>query len=270
VADVREGFWIPDVNSEHVKQVFWPWCTGLAYLDRWETLAWIVVVVVCVGWTVLGWDAGGWFFLLQAALPWGCAITLSVLWKRSIFYDRYLSFAQWALLCYWGTVCARLGDWRRGTSGDACATGAARLVLGAFIAASAVAGTDWNVSRTGGLHPPLAQAGEFLKEHARAGDQVWVSGAAEVNRVRYYASQAGLPNLWVRGHVSLGQRGTSSTSPRCAAKTSSKPTRPRTRPNASGKLRRAAPMHRPEPSRSTFRDDASQYSVALYERIRKK
>jgi hypothetical protein len=35
-----------------------------------------------------------------------------------------------------------------------------------------------------------------LKEHARPQDQVWVSGAAEVNRVRYYVSQAGLPNLW--------------------------------------------------------------------------
>jgi hypothetical protein len=34
-----------------------------------------------------------------------------------------------------------------------------------------------------------------MVEHARPGDQVWVSGAAEVNRARYYASQAGLPNV---------------------------------------------------------------------------
>jgi hypothetical protein len=235
VTDVRDGFWIPDVTTEQVAQVFWPWCTGLSYLDRWETLAWIFALVVCVGWTVLGRDPAGWFFLLQAALPWGCAIALSVIWKRSIFQDRYLSFAQWALLCYWGTVCARFPGWP------------ARLVLGASIAASAVAGIDWRVP-TG--PPAIAQAGEFLKEHARPGDQVWVSGAAEVNRLRYYADQAGIPNLWARCHVSLGQKGHIVHVASLCGEDILESDAAQNPPGDSGKLRRAAPTPRPEPSRS--------------------
>jgi hypothetical protein len=53
------------------------------------------------------------------------------------------------------------------------------------------------------------------------------------------------------------KRGTSSTSRPCAEKTSSSPTRPKTRPSASGKHRRAAPMRRPERSRSWKRPFAT-------------
>jgi len=260
IADVRDGFWIPDVNSEQVKQVFWPWCTGLPYLERWETLAWILVLVVCVGWTLVGRDAAAWFFLLQAALPWGFAIMLSIVWKRSIFYDRYLSFAQWALLCYWGTVCARLPGWP------------VRFVLGSFIAASAVAGIDWRVLESGGSRPPLAQAGEFLKQHAKPGDQVWVAGAAEVNRVRYYASQAGLPNLWVRCHVSLGQKGhIVHLSSLCGEDIleSDAAQNPPERFWQAGDSRSYPPAGTKQILEATFRDGIAQYTVALYERIKR-
>jgi hypothetical protein len=255
VADVRDGFWIPEVNVEQVKQVFWPWCTGLPYLGRWETVAWIAVLLVCLGWTLIGRQAAAWLFLLQAALPWGCAIALSVIWRRSIFYDRYLSFAQWALLCYWGAVCARFPGWP------------ARLVLGAFIATSAVAGIDWQVPSG---PPAIAQAAEFLRDHARPGDQVWVSGAAEVNRVRYYTTQAALPNLWVRCHVALGQKGhTVHLASLCGEDIleSDATQKPPERFWQAGETRGYAAAGTRQVLEATFHDDAGRYSVALYERI---
>jgi hypothetical protein len=192
ISDVRKGFWIPEVHAEHAARVFWPWCSGLSYLDVWEKSAWVAVIALCLGTTVLRRDLIGYFFLLQAGVPWAASIALSAIWGRSIFYDRYLSFAQWALLCYWGTTCSRLPS------------PLLRLVVACIIAASALAGLQLKTSQKPAA---LAQAAEFLRKHALADDAVWVSGPAEINLMRYYTSQVGLLQLGVKCPVHLGGKG---------------------------------------------------------------
>ena len=192
IAAVREDFWIPELHADEAARVFWPWCTGLHYPDSWGRAGWLLVLLLCLGWTVVRRDLAACFFLAQALVPWFCSLVLSLSWQRSIFYDRYLSFAQWALLGYWGTVCARFPGWP------------ARLLLASFIGASAAASCMWPVADG---PPALAQAAEFLKKHTTPGDQIWVACAADLNRLRYYASQVGLSDLWVRCNCVLGQKG---------------------------------------------------------------
>lgn len=183
VTDVKEGFWISEVTWDEVERVFFPWCTGVSYLDPWEKRLWLLMLALCLGWTFYVRKAACWFFLLQAALPWVFSLGFSVLSGRSIFYDRYLSFAQWALLGYWGTVFCYLPGWPL------------RFLLAGFVGLSAVFGIDLKIPES---PPALAQAAQFLKEHHQPGDQVWTNGAMAVNRLRYYLSQAGLTEVQVK------------------------------------------------------------------------
>lgn len=184
--DVRDNFWIPQVSFDEAERVFWTWCTGLAYLDSWERAAWLVVLLGSLGWTVYSrsWASG--FFLIQAVVPWLLSIAWSLWSGRSIFYDRYLTFAQWALLCYWGTVFAGLPGWPW------------RLLLVAIVGSSAAWEVQWH-SRSG--PPALAQAAAFLKEHYQPGDEVWTDSPAASNRLRYYAAQEGLRDIPVKCSV---------------------------------------------------------------------
>jgi len=185
-SDVRDGFWIPPVSFDEAERVFWTWCTGLAFLDSWERATWLVVLLGSLGWTVYSrsWASG--FFLMQAAVPWLLSIGWSQWSGRSIFYDRYLTFAQWALLCYWGTLFAGLPDWPW------------RLLLVIIVGSSAAWESPW---RWGDAPPALAHAAAFLKAHYQPGDEVWTDHPAASNRLRYYAAQEGLRDIPVKCSV---------------------------------------------------------------------
>ncbi len=254
--DVREGFWIPQVSFDELQRVFWPWCTGLSYLDSLEKCAWLIVLAVCLGWTFYARSVAGWFFLLQAALPWVFSVGLSLYWQRSIFQDRYLTFAQWALMCYFGTICWQLPGWPL------------RLFLTCFIGLS----TAWHLSWQAPEGPPaLAQAAAFLKEHYQPGDPVWVQGAAEVNRFRYYASQQGISELAVKCPVHFaGHKGhivhLASLSGEDILESWALEKPPRRFWQAGDGMLAYAPAGTKKVLEATFRDGTSQYALALYER----
>jgi hypothetical protein len=190
--DVREGFWISELHSGEVARVFWPWCTGLSLPDSWERTAWLIVLVFCLGWIIYSRSPGGCFFLVQAALPWFLSIGLSILWQRSIFYDRYLVFSHWALAAFWGVAWSQLPGWPF------------RIFLTIFVGMSAV--WEWNWKTAPGK-PAIAQAAEFLESHYRPADQVWTTRPAELNRFRYYAGQIGVTDIAVKCWYSPGQKG---------------------------------------------------------------
>jgi hypothetical protein len=192
IGDVRASFWIPDVTTEDLGRLFWPWCSGLQNPVAWEKTAWFLVLLLCLAWTILSRDLAGFFFLAQATMPWFFGLVLSVAWGRAILYDRYLAFAHWALLCYWGITCSRLPG------------RLLRLTVACFIAASVLAGLPLKTSQT---PPALLQAAEFLRKHALLDDVVWVPGPADVNLMRYYTSQVGLLHLEVKCPVHLGGKG---------------------------------------------------------------
>jgi hypothetical protein len=137
-----------------------------------------------------------WFFLLQAALPWGCALAASWLWDRPLVLDRCLLFAQVGLFGLWGVTWSCLRGWP------------ARIWLACFLGLPCLYGLSERLREMPGRPPALAEAANFLAEYYRDGDVILIQDYREVNRVRYYAAQAGLREVDVRAPFNpLGQAG---------------------------------------------------------------
>jgi len=186
IEQVRTGFWIPAVSASEATHVFIWWGTGLKDQSALDSGLWLTLVIALTSWTVWRAKQAGWFFLLQAALPWVFSLAISYCSGMSIFYDRYLVFAQFFLLGFWGIAWASLAAWRE------------RLAVGCLLGAVSVAGLWITIRRLPATQPPLMKAAEFLQERYRAGDLILTNGPAAVNRLRYYAKQAGIKAINVR------------------------------------------------------------------------
>ncbi|MCI0739996.1 MAG: hypothetical protein L0Y72_13205 [Gemmataceae bacterium] len=188
MTDVHASFWIPDVTWDEARRVFSSWATGLDLAPGWEGDAFLLVWLACAGYLVFyaGWT--GWFFLVQAVVPWVMCIAYSELTGRSIFLERCLAFANFALLCFIGISWARVPNYMT------------RVGLAAFFGATTVFGLINKVSTWCFETPAIAQAAQHLKENYRAGDVIWATGAADVNRMRFYLAQEGLREVNVRCH----------------------------------------------------------------------
>ncbi len=179
--DVKQGFWIQPVTYDHAKRVFFTWSSGLAYGDAVDLYCWSLLLLGCILWVATRRDRAGLFFLLQASLPWLLSLALSAWSGRPIFHERYLFFAQFALFAFWGIVWNRLPGW------------IPRLGFGCFLVALTGSGM-WTAREPWPTHPPaVADAAAFLRDRYRDGDVIWTSSPSELNRLRYYAAQAGLP-----------------------------------------------------------------------------
>lgn len=184
--DVWQGFWIQPVTYEHAETVFFSWSSGLPSYDPMEFLGWTLFLLACVVWMFWRADRGGVFFLLQASLPWFLSLALSVWGGRPIFHERYLVFAQFSLFGFWGIVWDRLPGL------------IPRLGLGCFLCALSVSGL-WMIREKWPTRPPaLAAAVAFLRDHYQTGDVVLTASPSALNRLRYYAAQAGMPVIQAR------------------------------------------------------------------------
>lgn len=189
--NVHQTFWIRPLTLEGTERVFFTWGTGLDYQGPLLSGLWIVLLCVALGITAWRADRAGWFFLTQALLPWLLALGFSLLSGRPLLLLRYLTFAQLSLLGFWGVVCWRLPGWPE------------RALLAAAVSIPALVGLGVELSALPTKPPPLASAAEFLRAQHKRGDLVLVAGPPAVNRLRYYAKQAGIDNLDVRCRVNL-------------------------------------------------------------------
>jgi hypothetical protein len=147
---------------------------------------WMLFVSLGIAWTL--WRAGraGWFFLLQAVVPWALSLGISFFSGRSILIERYLVFAQFALLGFWGVTAYHLPAWPQVT-GFAC-----------FIGLPSLIGLSEAVMQYPGDPPAVAAAANFLRENYRPGDVITVSTPGDINCLQYYAHRAGIASLDVR------------------------------------------------------------------------
>lgn len=147
---------------------------------------WILLLIACIVWMVYRADRGGLFVLVQAGIPWALSLALSAWSGRPIFHERYLLFAQFFLFAFWGIVWDRLPGWLP------------RLGLGCFLCALSLSGLEMVRERWPTRPPALAAAAAFLREQYQDGDVVLTSSPSELNRLRYYAAQAGMPTIQAR------------------------------------------------------------------------
>ncbi len=188
--DVRQEFWIQPLTWEVAERLCLSWATGLDVEPDMPARLWLGAVLAVAIWTVWRAPWAGSFFLLQAAIPWLLALAVSSAGGRPILVARYLVFAQLGLLCLWGVAWSCVAGWP------------GRLLLTSLLAVPILLGCVRAFVRFPDRPPALAYAGAFLKEIYRAGDLVVTDSAAGVNRLRYYAFQAGLTAPDVRCRLS--------------------------------------------------------------------
>ncbi len=184
--EVLEAFWIPPQTTLQTTLTFTAWATGLDYVM--PAALPVLLVLLAAGALAVARRGGpvGWFFLLQAGVPWVGCLAVSILGGRPLLQVRYLAFAQVGLFGLWGVLVASLP------------TRTERLALGAIVVVAAVLGlSDARHLYPKGEHAAV-QAVRFLGEHHQPGDLVVVRGPAEVNRLRHTARQLGLRRLDVR------------------------------------------------------------------------
>jgi hypothetical protein len=188
--DVWQGFWISPVTGAHVQEVFFRWSSGLPSYQPADSRGWVFFLLACIVWIVAKADRSGLFLLLQAGLPWGLSLVLSAWSGRSIFHERYLFFAQFFLFAFWGLVWDRLPGWLP------------RLGLACFLCALNVSGLMMAREQWPTRRPALAEAAAFLRDHYQDGDVVWTGDPKALNRLRYYAAQAGMSTITARCLIS--------------------------------------------------------------------
>lgn len=187
--EVRQNYWIPPVPFQEAERVFFVWGMGITVGGNLEMHLWLGIVIIAIFWVVWRADRAGVFFLLQALLPWVCALGISTHSGRSIFVERYFAFAHLAFLGWLGTLWCYLPSWRE------------RLLFSCLFVIATCYGLWAHASRLPSKPPAVELAATFLKSHYRAGDLIVVEGAVEVNRLRCYARQAGIHTIDVRTTV---------------------------------------------------------------------
>ncbi|MCI0377163.1 MAG: glycosyltransferase family 39 protein [Gemmataceae bacterium] len=176
---VRQSFWIEPITPDLVEKTFFSWAAGTVQPPDASGTWWLVLLGAALVGTVWWSGPAGWYFLVQAAAPWLGAIGFSLLSGRPIFLERCLVFGQVAWAAYWGVVWSRLGSWP------------ARAILALGLLTTNLHGLYHAMEKLPEHPPGIVQAAAFLQVHAGADETIWVSGAADVNRLRYYLSRAG-------------------------------------------------------------------------------
>jgi len=180
---VRAEYWIPPATTSGLADGIARWALGL---DAGRAALPIALLVVASLAACLGTGRVARFFVLQAAAPWILGLAISAVSGRPIVLDRYMLFAQLFLLAAWSVVIARVPS-------SIPRTAAAAALLGVLLAGLA------GVLRAFPVDPPaMANAARFLKRQAGAQDLVVVESPRALNKMRYYAGQAGGERLDIR------------------------------------------------------------------------
>jgi hypothetical protein len=195
IHQVRQNYWISPLTFAECERVFFSWAMGMEYPGSWESLLCIAILALLTIWTLWYAPVGASFFLLQACVPWILSLAISAYSGQSIFVERYLAFSQVFLLGLWSfTWCLLPGI-------------VERIVLSCFLGISALVGLWPVVNELGDKPPAIASAAEFLHSFYEGGDLILVDAPRDVNRLRYYATQAGLQHIKVCCTIDSSSKG---------------------------------------------------------------
>jgi len=183
---VHHSYSIPPVEAEYAEEAVVGSSTGLEYTGPLAARIWLATQATLMAWTLRRAGGAAWCCLLQVVVPWTLSLGISAFGARSIFLERYLVFAQFFLLAYWGLIWCYLPNLL------------ARVWLAAFLVVACLCGLDETARRLPSIPPPVAQAAEFLRLHHETGDLILVDAPSDVNRLRYYAMQAGVGPVEIR------------------------------------------------------------------------
>jgi hypothetical protein len=185
-SEVWRDFWVPAIPLRQFANTFLSWSAGTGFQDPWEARIWLFWLVGCTLGILAYLDRGGYFLLLQVAVPWLVCLAISTWSGRPLFVERYLIFAQFFLLAFWGLVWTRLPG------------SPERLFLGILVVTPILHGL-WNRVPYEPAGPPaLALAASFLKQTHQPEDVLWTDNPIAVNTLQYYAAQTGLLALRVQ------------------------------------------------------------------------
>jgi mannosyltransferase len=175
------------LSWERVADVFISWMIGLHRQDPgWAAFGFLALAAGAAGIVIVRRDRAGWFFLLQAVIPWLLALGVSPWFDRPIFVERGLAFAQFSLFGFWGVVWSRLSGWP------------GKLLLGCVLGIPSLYGLTKSLGNIPAIPPAQEAAMAWLKQNYQPGDVVLVAGPRALNRFRYYATQAGMTTIDVR------------------------------------------------------------------------
>lgn len=187
IHEVSESYWIPAVTGPETLRVLASWGGGAAtisyeggsgFVTGLDMGVWLFAIVLLVIATFAIRHRGMWLFLLQAAVPWGLSLGISVLGDRPIFHERYLIFAQVFLLGLWGVMFERVRDV------------ALRVCLIWFLAMTVIYNSLSTLTQIPWQSAPAKQAMQFVKDrYDREGDVVIAASYRQVNQLRYHASE---------------------------------------------------------------------------------
>jgi hypothetical protein len=186
VRAVRQSYWIPAVTPRQVERELFSWAAGCDYPGALEARLLLLLLGGILAWTVWRGGRAAWLFFLLAAIPWACALGLSYLSGRPIHLERCLVLAQLGLLVLWGVTWWRLPG------------ALERLLLACVVGLPSLWGLGNALAELPEEPPALQQAAAFLRQEYQPGDVVLATEAGELNRLRYYAAQAGLHDLDAR------------------------------------------------------------------------
>lgn len=185
VEEVREGYWIPKVGWNELKDDFYWWSTGTKATTSIEWWVWMAVLGGIGIAALCRTRAAALFWLFQAAIPWLTAVGISY-GERPVFQVRYMAFAHVGLVACLGVGVVSMP------------TLPGKLLAGWFVMTTCMLGTWERVADTATQRPAIAEAMRFVQAHHQDGDTILVSWHGEVNRVRYYAGEAGISSADVR------------------------------------------------------------------------
>jgi mannosyltransferase len=180
---VRAEYWIPPATPTVLREGLARWALGLDPGRAALPLALVVVASLVAA--VLAGRAGRVFALLAAA-PWVLGLALSEVAGRPLVLERYMLFAQPFLFCAWAVAIASV------------ARPITRMAVGTALVLALVPGLVSIVATYPADPPALSAAARFLKRQAGAGDLVVVESPRALNKLRYYARQAGGERLDIR------------------------------------------------------------------------
>jgi mannosyltransferase len=193
---VSGDYWIHDTDAYGLGASLVQWLSGLEWTPSWPR-TFIAGAAIAAFWALWRGDRGQRFLALQATVPWLAALAVSAAAGRTLFLERYLVFAQLAMLVGVGRAWAGLGPlWTRH---------AVALGLGAAIGLGLAA-------EVGARPAAASSAEEGARELARSvapGDLVLANAPRDLNVLRYYLDREGAAAIAVRcpasrsiGHLS--------------------------------------------------------------------
>jgi len=181
--------WYPgsELSWDRVERIFISWMIGVHPKSaEWPAFGLLSLAAGTGIMVVVRRDRSGWFFLLQAFIPWVLALYATMFFDRPVFVERGLAFAHFSLFGFWGVIWSRCNGWLW------------RFVLSCFLGTFCLSGLMNTLKDVPSTPPAEEVAMAWLKQNHRPGDVFFVAGPRALIRLRYYATQAGMTSIDVR------------------------------------------------------------------------